>query len=143
MSFASKKTFIPLFLGGASLLGLVIDLSQIQVAETRQPNATAERVAGKRVVFVQKPTVTAAGKGFKIAFEVSASTDVEVAVLGADGKVVRHLAAGVLGGKIPPPEPLKAGLVQEILWDATDDFGKPATGAPFKVRVRAGMSFKL
>ena len=138
MSFASKKTFIPLFLGGASLLGLVIDLSQIQVAETRQPNATAERVA-----FVQKPTVTAAGKGFKIAFEVSASTDVEVAVLGADGKVVRHLAAGVLGAKNPPPEPLKAGLVQEILWDAKDDFGKPASGGPFKVRVRAGMGFKL
>src|SRR6516164_5454738 len=138
MFFANKNALVPLFLGGASLLGLVIDLSQTQAAETRQPNATTERVA-----FVQKPTVTAAGKGFKIAFEVSASTDVEVAVLGADGTVVRHLAAGVLGEKIPPPEPLKAGLVQEILWDATDDFGRPAAGAPFKVRVRAGMSFKL
>src|SRR6516165_4369174 len=138
MFFANKNALVPLFLGGASLLGLVVGLSQTQAAETRQPNATAERVA-----FAHKPTVTAAGKGFKIAFVVSAPTDVEVAVLGADGKVVRHLAAGVLGGTIPPPEPLKAGLAQEILWDGTDDFGKPATGGPFKVRVRAGMDVKL
>jgi hypothetical protein len=74
---------------------------------------------------------------------VSAPTDVEVTVLGADGKVVRHLAAGVLGGKHLAPEPLKAGLVQEILWDSKDDFGKPAADGPFKVRVRTGMGFKL
>ncbi len=86
----------------------------------------------------------AAGKGVKIAFEVSTPTDVEVAVLGADGKVVRHLAAGVLGGKNPPPEPLKAGFAQEILWDGKDDFGKPAAGGPFKgVVACCGMGIKL
>ena len=45
MFFANKNALVPLFLGGASLLGLVVGLSQTQAAETRQPNATTERVA--------------------------------------------------------------------------------------------------
>jgi len=136
--FANKKTVVPLLLGGANMLGLLIGFSQVALAEVKDLKAPAERVG-----FVQKPSATAAGKGVKIAFEVSAPADVEVAVLGADGKVVRHLAAGVLGGQNPPPEPLKAGLAQEIHWDAKDDFGKPAVGGPFKARVRAGMGVKL
>jgi len=60
-------------------------------------------------------------------------------VADAQGKVVRHLAAGMLGGKNPPPEPLKAGLVQAIEWNLRDDAGKPAAGGPFKVPVRLGM----
>ncbi len=94
------------------------------------------------VAFSAKPAAAKAGDGTKITFTLSAPADVEVAVLGADGKVVRHLAAGVLGAKNPPPEPLKAGLAQEIVWDGKDDFGKPAAGAT-KVRVRTGMGAKL
>ena len=54
--------------------------------------------------------------------------------------MVCHLAAGVLGGANPPPEPLKVGLKQEMTWDGKDNAGKPAEGGPFKVRVRAGMT---
>ena len=90
-----------------------------------------------------KPAATKAGGQVKISFAVAAPTDVEVAVLGADGKVVRHLAAGVLGGRNPPPAPLGAGLAQTIQWDGTDDFGKPAAGGPHKVRVRAGIGLKF
>ena len=79
----------------------------------------------------------------KISFTLSAPADVEVAVLDAQGKAVRHLAAGVLGAKNPPPEPLKAGLAQTLEWDLRDDFGKPAAGGPFKVQVRAGMSVRF
>ncbi len=104
--------------------------------------APASLASAGEVAFSAKPTATKAGDGLKITFTLSAPTDVEVAVLGADGKVVRHLAAGVLGGKNPPPEPLKAGLSQEIAWDGRDDFGKPAAGAA-KVRVRAGTGAKL
>jgi len=93
--------------------------------------------------FSAKPSAEKAGDKVKIAFTLAAPTDVEVAVLGADGKVVRHLAAGVLGGANPPPEPLKAGLAQALEWDARDDFGKPAAGGPFKVRVRAGLGVKF
>jgi hypothetical protein len=74
-----------------------------------------------------------------VSFALKAAADVEVAVLDAQGRVVRHLAAGVLGGKNPPPPPLRPGLDQRLAWDGKDDLGRPAEGGPFKVRVRAGM----
>ncbi|HOX05676.1 MAG TPA: hypothetical protein PK280_04665 [Planctomycetota bacterium] len=98
------------------------------------------------VGFSVKPAVAKDGDKAKISFSVSAPTDVEVAVLDGQGKVVRHLAAGVLGapstGSGPagaPPEPLKAGLAQALEWDGRDDAGKPAAGGPFKVRVKLGL----
>ena len=93
--------------------------------------------------FATKPTAAKAGDKVKVEFALDRETDVEVAVLGAAGKVVRHLAAGVLGGEKPPPEPLKAGLSQTIEWDGKDDAAKPAGGGPFKVRVRAGTGAKF
>ena len=105
--------------------------------------AAASAAAGGEVSFSAKPTAVRDGDKVKITFSVAVPTDVEVAVLGADGKVVRHLAAGVLGAKLPPPEPLKAGLAQEIVWDGRDDLGKAAAGGPFKVRVRAGTQARL
>jgi len=95
------------------------------------------------VKFSTKPTAGKAGGKVKISFSVTGKTDVEVAVLDSGGKVVRHLAAGVLGGAKPPPPPLKAGLSQNLEWDMRNDLGKPAAGGPFKVRVRAGMSVKF
>jgi len=95
------------------------------------------------VSFTQPPKAAPAGTGATITFTVGARTDIEVAVLGAKGEVVRHLAAGVLGGEKPPPEPLKAGLAQTLAWDGKDDFGKPAAGGPYTVRVRAGSQFKF
>jgi hypothetical protein len=92
--------------------------------------------------FSSPPTTTREGDGVKLAFAVSAATDVEVAVLDAQGKAVRHLAAGMIGVQQSPP-PLRAGLSQEILWDGNDDAGKPAVGGPFKIRVRAGMQVKF
>jgi hypothetical protein len=104
---------------------------------------SASVASAGEVSFSAKPSATKDGDKVKIAFTLSAPTDVEVAVLGADGKVVRHLAAGVLGAKNPPPEPLKAGLAQELAWDGLDDFGKAAAGGPFKFRVRAGTGVKF
>jgi hypothetical protein len=91
------------------------------------------------VTFAVKPAAAKVGDQVKISFAVSAPTDVEVAVLNADGKVVRSLAAGVLGGPNPPPAPLKPGLAQELIWDGKGDWGLPVGNGPFKVRVRAGM----
>ncbi|HOX05677.1 MAG TPA: hypothetical protein PK280_04670 [Planctomycetota bacterium] len=106
--------------------------------------AAAAPLAGEAPpAFTAKPAVAKAGDRFAVNFTVSAPTDVEVAVLDAGGKVVRHLAAGVLGGKEPPPEPLKAGLAQALEWDLKDDAGKPAAGGPFKVRVKLGLRAEL
>ena len=105
--------------------------------------ASSTVIRAEPPAFAQKPVVTEAGAGCKVEFAVSAPTDVEVAMLDAAGKVVRHLAAGVLGGKAPPPEPLRPGLVQVVEWDGKDDFGQPAGKGPFRVRVRAGMRLNL
>ena len=95
------------------------------------------------IAFVQAPAVGKKGDRAVVTFALSKNADVEVAVLNVSGDVVRHLAAGVLGGKNPPPAPLQTGLSQSLDWDGNDDFGKPAAGAPFAVRVRAGLSVTL
>ena len=85
---------------------------------------TAEVAGG--VAFAKKPSAERIGGKVKISFAVSAPTDVEVAILDARGKAVRHLAAGVLGARAAPPLPLRKGLSQSLEWDMTDDFGRPA-----------------
>ncbi len=99
------------------------------------------------VTFSSKPAASSAQGKTTISFAVSGRTDVEVAILDAKGRVVRHLAAGLLGGKTPPPAPLKPGLSQSLTWDGKDDYGAPTPNtqhpAPYSVRVRAGMGVKL
>jgi hypothetical protein len=99
--------------------------------------------APAKVEFANPPQVTRAGGIVSVAFTLKEATDVEVAVLDAKGQVVRHLTAGVLGGKNPPPAPLKSGLEQKLAWDGKDDLGKPAAGGPFQIRVRAGTSVRF
>ena len=55
------------------------------------------------VTLTEALTVERAGDGAVVKFAVSTGTDVEVAVLGKDGTVIRHLAAGVLGGNQRSP----------------------------------------
>ena len=95
------------------------------------------------VGFAMPPRVESTPSGVKIAFEVNAPTDVEVAILDSGSKVVRSLAAGVLGGPNPPPAPLKPGLKQELFWDGKGDWNLPIGSGPFRVRVRLGMGVKL
>jgi hypothetical protein len=92
--------------------------------------------------FTRKPAATRDGNGLRITFAVARETDVEVAVLDGAGKVVRHLAAGVLGKNAPEPFK-KDSLDQQVSWDGQDDAGKPAAGGPFKVRVRLGVQPRL
>jgi len=105
--------------------------------------ALSAPAAAAEVGFSKRPEVVRAGDGFSIRFAVSGPTDVDVAVLDAAGNVVRHLAAGLLGGDSPPPVPLRPGLSQQIGWDGNDDDGRTATSGPFRVRVRAGLKPKL
>ncbi len=95
------------------------------------------------VAFKQKPEVRSTNGVVSVHFSVASATDVEVAAIDATGNVVRHLAAGVLGGPAAPPTPLRAGLDQTLQWDLKDDFGKPAVGGPFTLRVRAGTGVKF
>src|SRR5687767_6177550 len=91
--------------------------------------------------FTKKPTVTRAGGKTIIEFAVDRETDVAVFIENAKGEIVRHLVAGLLGKN--PPAPLKANtLEQSVAWDGKADFGKPAQGEPFKVRVALGLGAK-
>lgn len=91
------------------------------------------------VTFVQQPSLSESSGKATMTFTVSGPTDVEVAVLNNAGKVIRHLAAGVLGGDTLPPEPLVAGFAQSITWDGLDDYGAYSFAGPFKMRVRLGV----
>jgi DNA-binding beta-propeller fold protein YncE len=122
---------MPLGAGRAFPVGLLLLFASLAIG------------AGGEVSFKTKPAVSREGNNFRIAFAVSAPTDVEVAVLGNDGKVARHLAAGMLGGPKPPPEPLQAGLSQSVVWDRRDDLGQAVADGPLKVRVRAGTGVKF
>jgi len=103
--------------------------------------ANAAVAHGADVTFTTKATARLEGDGVRIEFGLSASTDVEVAVLDRNGRVVRHLAAGMLGPNAPTPFATET-LKQSLLWDRTDDDGKPVPG-PVTVRVRAGMGAEL
>ena len=97
---------------------------------------TARAGAPAAVRFTAGPEAVRAGGGARISFTVSAPIDVEVAILDARGKVVRHLAAGMLGKNAP--RPFKKGLLaQEVLWDGNGDYGQKVTGV--KARVRLGL----
>lgn len=94
--------------------------------------------AAGEIGFSRKPQATKTAGGAKVEFAVSAPTDAAVYVEDANGKIVRHLAAGVLGTNAPAP--LRAGsLEQSIEWDGKDDDGKAAAGGPFRVRVGLGL----
>jgi hypothetical protein len=88
--------------------------------------------------FTRKPDASRSGNHAQVSFAVDRETDVAVAIEDAGGRIVRHLAAGLLGPKAP--EPLKAGsLEQSLAWDGKDDDGAAATNGPFRVRVGLGL----
>ena len=91
--------------------------------------------------FAEQPKAAADATGVKITFAAAAPTDVAVAVLDANSRIVRHLAAGVLGPNSPAP--LKAGsLRQTLTWDRRDDDGRPVRG-PCTARVCLGLTGRL
>jgi hypothetical protein len=73
--------------------------------------------------FAQKPTVTRQGNRVEIRFETKEFCDVTVAIEEADGRILRHLASGVLGPNAPEPF-RKNTKNQVIVWDGKDDRGE-------------------
>ena len=87
--------------------------------------------------FTQKPAVKKEGDKVVITFASKGKCDATVAIVAPDGKIVRHLASGVLGKNAPHPFQQNS-LSQKIEWDGTDDQGKKAPGG-CKVRVSLGL----
>lgn len=97
---------------------------------------------GADVGFVRPPAAENRDGKVVIRFSSKTITDAEVAILNAKEEVVRSLAAGMLGKNAPEPFS-KDAMEQEVAWDGLDDDGKPASGGPFKARVRLGLQPKL
>ena len=109
--------------------GILVGVLLFGVASGAEPAAPS---------FAKKPTARRDGAKVVIEFELKAETDVAVFVENAEGRIVRHLVAGMLGKNAP--EPLKPGaLAQSVAWDGKDDSGREAAGGPFRVRVAAGL----
>jgi hypothetical protein len=73
--------------------------------------------------FAQKPAVIRRGDHVTIRFAVRDYCDAAIAVENAQGLIVRHVAAGVLGDNAPPPFQPKA-KEQSLVWDGKDDLGR-------------------
>jgi hypothetical protein len=114
------------------------------------PAAGSNPVAGRQdreevFEFAEKPKATRQGDKVVITFASRGKCDATVAIVGPDGpstgsgqgKIVRHLASGVLGKNAPWPFK-QDSLSQSIEWDGRDDAGKPAP-AGCKVRVSLGL----
>ncbi len=87
--------------------------------------------------FVVPPSVEKAGTDWVVGFKVDEPCVVTVWVSDEDGRVVRHLAAGMLGKNAPKPFQ-KGSLEQRLRWDGCDDAGRPVRGK-WKVHVALGL----
>jgi hypothetical protein len=72
--------------------------------------------------FTSPPRVTRAGDRIDIYFETKAFCDATVAIENSSGKIIRHLASGVLGSNAPDPFE-KSSKKQHVVWNGKDDFG--------------------
>jgi sugar lactone lactonase YvrE len=70
--------------------------------------------------FSEKPKVTRNGDQVTVTFETKGLCDVTVAIENDQGRIVRHLACGVLGDHAPPPFQ-KNSKKQTVTWDGKDD----------------------
>jgi DNA-binding beta-propeller fold protein YncE len=73
--------------------------------------------------FTAKPKVTRKGDRITIAFASKAYCDATVAIENSEGKIIRHLACGVLGKNAPAPF-AKNSRKQTLIWDGKDDRGR-------------------
>jgi hypothetical protein len=73
--------------------------------------------------FVKPPTLTRDGDRVTVSFETKGLCDVVVAIEDSDGRILRHLAYGVLGANAPEPFK-KNSRAQQIVWDGKDNSGR-------------------
>jgi len=88
--------------------------------------------------FTEKPRLKKEGAKWIVTFASKGKCDATAAVVDKDGKIVRHLASGVLGENAPWP--FKQGsLSQAVEWDGKDDLGN---AAPESCQVRVSLGLK-
>ncbi|MBM4035107.1 MAG: hypothetical protein FJ291_25465 [Planctomycetes bacterium] len=100
--------------------------------------ALAEAGEGEKAsLFATEPKAAKAGQGWEVSFALAAPSDVTVRVADAAGRVIRHLACGMVGLERAAKPFAPNSLAQKIAWDGKDDGGKTAAaeGCRFVVAV--------
>ena len=72
--------------------------------------------------FAEPPRAARSGDQVTVSFAVTGFCDAAVAVANAQGRIIRHLACGVLGANAPEPF-RKGSREQSLVWDGKDDQG--------------------
>jgi len=93
--------------------------------------------------FEAAPALRRSGDQVSISFTTKSLCDVTVAIESPDGRILRHVAAGVLGPNAPEPF-TKDSRTQTIVWDGKDERGKYIENASqCRVRVALGLRAQL
>ena len=87
--------------------------------------------------FEQKPKVSRDGDNVTIEFITKGFCDVTIAIENEEGKIVRHLASGVLGPNVPLPFQ-KDSKQQKVIWDGKDLTGKKVDAGQYICMLSAG-----
>lgn len=135
------RLFFPLVLFSIGLSFLQPCRTAVTAAPEVNPLVNPYRGTREReevFAFAQKPTVVKKGNQWEIRFASQGKCDATVAILDKDGKIVRHLASGVLGDNAPFPFQ-QGALKQTLTWDGNDDQGKPV---PQGCKVWVGLGLK-
>ena len=90
--------------------------------------------------FTQKPAATVDGDNVTITFAAKDYCDATVAIENDRGRILRHLASGVLGKNAPDPFQ-KNSLEQTVAWDGKDELGEYVIKKE-RCRVRVSLGLK-
>jgi hypothetical protein len=91
--------------------------------------------------FSKKPTVKLVAKDkYEITFAAKGNCDATVSIMDRKGRVVRHLASGVLGSNAPAPFK-KNSLEQTLYWNGKDDLDLYAKD-PESMKVKVSLGLK-
>ena len=118
-------------------------LAALPVRADRPARSAAELLRVQREAvfeFARKPSVTRRGDEVTIAFETKGWCDVTVAIENEEGRILRHLASGLLGPNAPEPFEKNAKR-QTVVWDGKDDAGVYVDDKD-RVRVRVSLGLK-
>jgi len=130
-----RRNLVPIVLVGW-LAAVAADGVRILASESSgAPRAGVPAVRGR---FVGEPTIQSADGRFEIAFALSAPNDVTVRVVDADGEVIRHLAAGMVGQENAAGPFAPHRLSQRIVWDGKDDRGRDVPTGGCRVLLGVG-----
>ncbi len=102
----------------AALLACLIGPSSLSAGGLEEFKVKREDV----FEFSEKPALRQEANRTVITFATKAYCDATVAIENADGRIVRHLASGVLGANAPEPFQ-KNTLKQAVVWDGKNDQG--------------------